>query len=127
MTDPGIKVVLDTSAILAYPSVDVGELIAEVCDEGNLFGLPVVCLAAAAVQTVQAERVRLLAGHSHGETLPLLAADSDRLAAWWRLLGRVDCAAAMVAARANRAYVITADPDAYNDGTDGWDLPVIAV
>lgn len=125
MSSPGIKVVLDTTAILAYPSVNVGELIAEVADEGNLFAVPVVCLAHASMQGI-ADRVRLLAKHPHCEVLPLLVADGDRLAAWWRLLGRVDCASAMVAARVNRAYLVTADPDAYTDGDD-WDLPVIAV
>lgn len=125
MTDPGIKVVLDTTAILAYPSVDVGELIAEIADEGNLVAVPVVCLAQATLQG-KPDRLRLLTAHPHCEILPLLAADTGHLAAWWRLLGRVDCATAMVAARANRAYVVTADPDAYTDGDD-WDLPVIAV
>lgn len=127
MTDPGIKVVLDTTAVLAYPGDDVGELIAEITDEGNLFGLPVVCLAAARAQSRDPERVRLLAHHPHCEVLPLPAADWERLARLMRLLGRVDCASARVAARVHRAYLVTADPDAYDDGSDGWGLPIIGV
>ena len=42
-----IKLVLDTSAVLAYAShsINVGEVISEVVDEGAQVGASVVCLA----------------------------------------------------------------------------------
>lgn len=120
-----IKVVLDTSAIITYPSVAVGELIAEVVDDGGMVGLPVTCLAAASLQVVAPDRVRLLAAHKHAERLALSPDDWERLAAWWRLLGRVDCATAATAARAHGAYLATAEPEAYDD--DGWGLPIIGI
>jgi hypothetical protein len=42
-----IRLILDTSAVRAYPTVDVGEPISEINDEGAGFGVPVTVLAAA--------------------------------------------------------------------------------
>ena len=45
MKDPNVRLVLDTTAVLAYAetSIHVGETIAEVLDEGGRFGVPVYC------------------------------------------------------------------------------------
>ena len=48
MTD--IRIILDTSATFAYAtgSLNVGEVIAEVADEGAGFAVPLLCLVEAA-------------------------------------------------------------------------------
>lgn len=51
MDDVSVRIILDTSAIIAFTRerIDVGEVIAGVADEpGCAFGLPVLCLAEAA-------------------------------------------------------------------------------
>jgi hypothetical protein len=51
VSDRPIRVVLDTSAIIAYAqgsSIDVGEVITEVDDEECAVALPVLCLVEAA-------------------------------------------------------------------------------
>ncbi|GAB3866408.1 hypothetical protein GCM10029963_79670 [Micromonospora andamanensis] len=49
MSDDQVAVVLDATALAAYVDgrVAVGELIAEVADEGRTVGVPAACLAAA--------------------------------------------------------------------------------
>ncbi|MEV5445462.1 hypothetical protein AB0N23_23415, partial [Streptomyces sp. NPDC052644] len=53
MSDDQVAVVLDATALAAYVDgqVAVGELIAEVADEGRTVGVPAVCLAAAYTAT----------------------------------------------------------------------------
>jgi hypothetical protein len=66
--------ILDTSAVVAFAvgSVDVGEPIVEVHDEGGRVLLPVVCLIEAARQ-VGDEMPGLLADHPACEVSPLTA------------------------------------------------------
>ncbi|MFY1693913.1 MULTISPECIES: hypothetical protein [unclassified Solwaraspora] len=121
-----VRLVLDTSAILAYAAVstDVGETIAEVVDEGGSFALPVVCLAEASrrVPEHQASGVSLLAEHPYAVVTSTPAADWRALTEWSRILGRVDVASALFDAITHTAYVLTGEPDAYGDYKD---LPVI--
>ena len=126
MKDPEIRLVLDTSAIVAYAatSIDVGETIAEVVDEGGRFGAPVVCLAEAArlVDESLVAGVTLLTRHSSCVVLPTLAEDWLALAAWTRRLGRVDLAVALMEATDRPAgYVLSAEREAYGED----DIPVI--
>ncbi|QKW17574.1 hypothetical protein [Verrucosispora sp. NA02020] len=53
MNDDQVAVVLDVTALAAYVAgqVAVGELIAEVADEGRTVGVPAACLAAAYAAT----------------------------------------------------------------------------
>ena len=82
---------LDTSAVLAYAtgSIDLGETIADVVDEGGRFGASVVCLAEATgeVSDDDALGVPLLTRHARFAALPALAEDWSRLAWWTRALG----------------------------------------
>jgi hypothetical protein len=79
-----VRLVLDTTALLAYVAGDtrafeLGELMANVQDDGDITGLPALCLIAAYQQVTAEQRVMLLelAGDDDGPTviLPLLAAD----------------------------------------------------
>lgn len=106
MTRP-LRVVLDTSAIVAYThgSVHVGEVLAEVADEPARFGLPVACLVSAAVLVKDPHRLELLAA---------------------QVLGRLDLAAAIeTAIQYDNAYLLTAEPEGYAPAGDA--VSIIAV
>jgi hypothetical protein len=129
--DPYIRLILDTSAVLAYTagSIDLGETIAEVVDEGGRFGASAVCLAEG-VRLVDDDRalgVPLLSRHPRFVSLPVLAEDWDRVGYWARQLRRVDRAAAVVEVLDRPdGYLVTAEPGRYDiKALD--DLPVIGV
>jgi hypothetical protein len=126
--DPAVHLVLDTSAVLAYVagSIDVGELIAEVADEGRWVGVPAPCLVDAFRRSHLDDlaALRVLTRHPRCVVLPMLAEDWEPVAQRARALDRVDLALCLVEALERGGYVATAEPDAYG-GTG--DLPVIAV
>jgi hypothetical protein len=129
--DPTVRLVLDTSAVLAYAagSIDVGETIAEVVDEGGRFAASAVCLAEAVhlVPETNALGVPLLTRHAGFVSLPLAADDWDRVGYWAKELGRVDRAATVVEVLDRPdGYLVTAEPDRY-DTRALADLPVIGV
>jgi glycine/D-amino acid oxidase-like deaminating enzyme len=129
--DPGIKLILDTSAVLAYAagSIDLGETIAEVVDEGGRFGASAVCLAEGVrlVDDAQTLGVPLLTRHPRFVSLPLLGEDWDRVGYWARELGRVERAAAVVEVLDRPdGYLVTAEPGRY-DIKPLDDLPIIGV
>lgn len=118
-----IRLVLDTSAVTAYAheSVDVGEVIAEVTDEGMRFAAPEACLAEAAMgaRRDQLDILDVLANHHHRAHLPLLDwREWGTMAVLYRGLTRGMVA---MAAAEHRAYVVTAEPEAYGN------LPTIAI
>lgn len=122
-----IKLVLDPSAVSAFAAaetVDVGDLIEQVVDEGNEFAVPLLCLAEAGHVAKNLEafgRLRLLAGHPHVVIEPL-EDDWELLADAGRVYGSVVAGVVATIARANRgAYVITTDPDTYEP------LPTIGI
>ncbi|MGW4462146.1 hypothetical protein [Micromonospora sp. NPDC004704] len=124
-----IRLVLDTSAILAYArtSIAVGETIAEVVDERGRFAIPAVCLAEASRLADDDQTPRLLLLSQHVCAVVTTTPDDEWrvLVEWTRILGRVDLAAAMADAAAHTAYVLTAEPKAYGDDVD--QLPVIPI
>jgi hypothetical protein len=129
--DPAIRLVLDTSAVLAYAagSIDLGETIAEVVDEGGRFAASAVCLAEG-IRLIEDDRalgVPLLTRHPRFVPLPVLAEDWDRLGYWARELGRIDRATAVVEVLDRPdGYLVTAEPRQYDiEALD--DLPVIGV
>ena len=131
MKDPTIRLVLDTSAVLAYAagSIDLGQTIAEVVDEGGRFAASAVCLAEG-VRLVDEDRtlgVPLLTRHPRFVPLPVLAEDWDRLGYWAKELGRIDRAAAVIEVLdRSDGYLVTAEPRRYEIKALN-DLPVIEV
>ncbi len=108
--------ILDTSAVVAFAagSVDVGEPIVEVHDEGGRVLLPVVCLIEAARQ-VGDEMPALLADHPACEVLSLAARLWPAVTAGFRVLGRLDLSVALLAATMGNGYVLTSEPESYGD------------
>jgi hypothetical protein len=130
MKDTAVRLVLDTSAVLAYAgiSIDVGETIAEVVDEGGRFGVSVLCLAEAArlVADEHALGLPLLTQHPCCTILPVLAEDWQAVGGWTKVLGRADLAVSLVEAIDRDAYVLTGEADRYDDKGPG-ELPIISI
>ncbi|MEE6259929.1 hypothetical protein [Plantactinospora sonchi] len=124
----GIRLVLDTSAIIAYAntSIAVGETIAEVVDEGGRFAVPVACLAEASrlVPEDRAAGVLLLVEHPCAYVTPIGATDWQVLAEWTRILGRLDAASALIEAIDWTAYVLTGEPKVYGSPDE---MPIIPI
>jgi hypothetical protein len=125
VSDVPIRVVLDTTAVIAYTqgSVNVGEILVEVTDEDAFFAVPAVCLVEAARTAVDA-KLRLLTAHPACQVLPLLVADWSPLVAAMRVLHRLDLAVALYAARQAGGYVLSAEPDAYGDDGGQAVIPI---
>jgi len=115
--------VLDTSALVAYASgsVDVGEPIAEVHNEGGRVLIPVVCLVEAA-QLADEAMLNMLVGHPACDVVPLTAGSWPALASGYRVLGRLDLSAALHLATVHDSYLLTHEPDAY--GAPGEDTVI---
>lgn len=121
-----LTLILDTSAIVAYTRQDthtigVSETLHEVADNGDRFGLPVLCLAEATNQAdgAQSALLDVLAAHPAAE---VIADDLD-----WRDLGfsahlydSYSRAVAYLTAMGCGAYLLTAEPGVYGGpDTDG--------
>jgi hypothetical protein len=129
--DPTVRLVLDTSAVIAHAagSIDLGETIAEVVDEGGRFGASAVCLAEAIrqVDDGHALGVPLLTRHPRFAPLPVPADDWDRIGFWAKALDRVDRAVAVIEVLDRPdSYLVTGEPGGY-DLDELADLPVIGV
>jgi hypothetical protein len=125
-----VRLVLDTSAVLAYShaSVGLGETIVEVVDEGAQFAVPVLCLVEASRLLDPDAPVGLdvLVAHEQCVVLPMLAEDWRPLAELTGLLGRPDLATGLLEAIDRDAYVITAESVSYLPA-GGEGLPVITL
>lgn len=117
-----IKIVLDTTAILGYlaGSINVGEPIREVADEGHQVGLPVPCLAEAAAQNPGHHMLDVLERLPNTVVLPLTE-DWRALAVGLTVTGGVTWASAWIEAVEHHAYLLTAEPDVYG-GPDAGDI-----
>jgi len=126
VTDRGIGLVLDTSAVMAFGkgSIHVGETIAEVDANGDAFGVPLACLAEASTTTTM-EWLELLARHPACSLLVVEVGEWRQLAAMRGVAGRGDAAAALLAANNHDCYVLTGEPDLYAELGD--DPPVIVI
>jgi hypothetical protein len=126
MSDQPVKVILDTSAIIAFTrsSIDVGEVIAEVHDEYAVAGLPMLCLVEAAGTVADSDRLELLVNHPATTVLAPHPVDWQALAAIYDSVGRLDAASAVLAAIDLDCQVLTNRPGLYA-GLEGGG-PVIA-
>lgn len=125
-----IRLILDTSALLAYlagdtRSLDVGELLASVEENGDLTGIPVACLITAyrQVQPEQQARLLELTETDDGPTviLPILAADTAPVA---QKTLRLDLDRAQAAAETHKhdATLATYQRAAYTASLDEHDI-----
>jgi predicted nucleic acid-binding protein len=125
VSDRPVRVVLDTSAIIAYThgSVDVGEVIAEVDDEYGAVALPALCLIEA--YRVAADRARLdeLVNHPAAVVLDVDPSDWRTVADLAETGGRVDAAVAALVAVDYRATMLTRQPGWY--AGIGVNFPII--
>jgi PIN domain nuclease of toxin-antitoxin system len=126
-----VRVVLDTSALLAYARLDglaVGELIIMVEEDGGsaVVGIPAGCFLAAYPALDTSERSRLvdLATKTDGVTtvLPLLGADAVQVAEMDSRLGEPGAAHAVVETRRHGCLVAT-----YSGISLGKELPAESI
>lgn len=117
--------VLDRSAIIAYAtgSIHVGEPIAEVHTDGGRVVVPIICLIEAA-REVGDEMPGLLIDHPACMVPPVTVELWTALAAGTRVLGRLDLAAALLAATMGEGYVLTSEPEAYGDLGEDSVIPI---
>jgi hypothetical protein len=125
VSDRPVKVVLDTSAIVAFTHgrIDVGEVIAEVDDDYGAAGLPVLCLVEATRAVVDDGRLELLVSHLAAAVLAPRSGDWQALAAVYDTVGRLDAACAVLAAIDLDCQVLTGQPGLYAGLANGG--PVI--
>jgi hypothetical protein len=110
VSDRPVRVVLDTSAIIAYAqstSVDVGEVMAEVDDEYAAVAVPIQCLMEAYGVVADRDRLEVLAQHPAVVLVNIDPAD-------WRVAsdladagGRIDAAVAALLAVDYQAIMLT--------------------
>ncbi|HEX6683144.1 MAG TPA: hypothetical protein VF062_10130 [Candidatus Limnocylindrales bacterium] len=109
-----LSLVLDTTAVVAYArgNLMVGELLDELRDEDNLFGVPDVCLAQARAQGAPTEGLTLLRQHDRCQVLsnpePENLGDVAVVCG-----GDLVRAAVLVHAFSNDAYILTTAPGDY--------------
>jgi hypothetical protein len=116
-----LGLVLDTSAVLLYPHLDVGETITQVEENGYAFTVPMPCLAAARDH----DPVKLLLAHPAFQPTDLPFGQWRQYGAIVDMLGREDCAAAFLLAVIHETFLLTARPDWY--GPLGDDPFIIAI
>jgi hypothetical protein len=124
--DRPIKLVLDTSAILAFTrgSVHVGEPLSEVADEGGVSALPTLCLAAARWMVDDGDRLEVLIRHPDTVVVPA-SKDPYALGIVETFVGNLDATAAMLTAIDQRAFVMTARPGLYRGLIDSG--PIVEI
>jgi hypothetical protein len=116
VSDRPVHVLLDASAIVAFcrgTSVDVGEVIGEVDDEGAAVGLPLLCLVEARRAIADTDLLDLLIAH---RATTIVAPDEDSwraLAATYDTVGRLDAASAVLAAYDLDVLILTSQAALY--------------
>lgn len=130
MSERRVRLVLDTSSVLAFASgsVHVGEPLSLLPEEDGSFGVPVVCLAEAwrSVDDAGRSMIDALAGNPAFVALGTDAAHWRALARWADVLGAVDAAASVVASAVHQCLLLTARGDLYRD-RHGKELDFVVV
>jgi hypothetical protein len=124
MTDRPVRVVLDASAIVAFTrgSIDVGEVLGEIADEGAVFALPTLCLSEAASWVADESMFRLLTRHPASTVVGVEGARWGALADTVWIVGAVEAASAVLAAERHDCHVMTARPGLYGGLANGGDV-----
>lgn len=127
MSNRPVLLLLDTSAILDYTrqSIHVGEVMTEVTNDGGMVGLPVLCLVEAKRASASTDLLDLLVAHQATTVLPVAADTWQALAVTYDTVGRLDLAAAVLAATETGGFILTAQPQLYAGLEDGG--PIIPI
>ncbi len=121
MTDRPIRLIFDTSTVLAYVrgSFAVVEALGEVADEGAVVAVPVACLAEAQPLAVDGEGLRDLAEHPSVTVLDAAAEEWPGLGGMCALVEGFAAASAALAALDEGCWVLTSDPGRYAEVNSG--------
>ena len=118
--EPPVRLILDRSALLAYlaGSMDVAETLHEVTQDGVCYGIP----------TITAADTLASVDDPHDRAVLLRLFDNDacvlvdthggqvqELAFWQQSTGRLDTAAAVLAALDHEAWLLTGEPKCYDE------------
>jgi hypothetical protein len=107
-----VQLVLDATAIHTYPSIDVGEIIAVMNDDGERFGVSVVALASTSALLGDGELGVLTTNTAFSE-LQMAGGEWRRLGAMMRRANDVAVAHAALVARDHGCPIMTACPELY--------------
>lgn len=115
MSERPIRIVLDASAIVRFTlgSIDVGEVLSEINDEGGAAGLPVLCLVRAHRTAADGDLLDLLVNHPATDIVATDGGGWRALAAAYDAVGRLDAASAVLAAIDIGCLVLTGEPELY--------------
>jgi hypothetical protein len=116
-----VHLVLDASAVRAYPNIHVGETLTQVAENGGTFVTPLPCLVEARDGDLAA--IALLLRHPAFREVFLPYDHWRQLAAMTDALGRFHAAAALLVATVHRCHILTGEPGWYT--ALGDDPPVI--
>jgi hypothetical protein len=121
VTPVPIRLVLDTSAVVEFTraSIHVGEVLSEVVDEQAIAVLPVICLVEAVHAVADPALLDVLIGHPAVALLDEQASEWRMLAEVYAIVGRLDAAAAGLAALDARTAILTKQPGLYAGLGDG--------
>jgi hypothetical protein len=121
VSEPDVRLVLDTSAAIAYArsSIHVGEVLAEIADERAVAALPLACLVAADPAVTDTAGLRMLAEHAATVVLTDGPDMWRELAAMAEIVGRLDASSAALAGIDFGVEVLTGSPGLYAGVGDG--------
>jgi hypothetical protein len=110
-----VQLVLDASAIVEFTrqSIHVGELLAELVEEGAVAALPLACLVEAVHAVADRDRLDLLVDHSATVVTANDPEDWQALAATYDTVGRADAASAFLTTLDYECMLLTRQPGLY--------------
>jgi hypothetical protein len=109
VSDPPVHLVLDASAVRAYPNIHVGEPLTQVAENGGMFVTPLPCLVKA--RTGDLDAIALLLRHPALRDVFFPYHHWRELAAMTDVLGRFHAATALLVATVYRCHILTSRSD----------------